>query len=142
MEKYLAKATSLNGEWRYVIMDRETGEIVDDAQGYGYRTAQKAYAAWGVKHRDKSKDKEKAELERVMANWLREHQEFVFAMEEKAFEVSNGIGDPDAKFDARLFRRMLKEAGFEELPFTAGQLHRYWEKGPVYSKGSRRKKGK
>ena len=27
-------------EKRYVIADTESGEIVDDAQGYGYRTAQ------------------------------------------------------------------------------------------------------
>lgn len=46
-------------EKRYVIIDTESGEIVDDAQGYGYKTAQKAYAGWSYKNRDKSKDKEK-----------------------------------------------------------------------------------
>ena len=33
-------------EKRCVIIDTESGEIVDDAQGYGYKTAQKAYAGW------------------------------------------------------------------------------------------------
>ncbi len=44
-------------EKRYVIINTESGEIVDDAQGYGYKTAQKAYAGWSYKNRDKSKDK-------------------------------------------------------------------------------------
>ena len=42
-------------ERRYVIKDMESGEIVDDAQGYGYKSAQKAYAGWAYKSRDKSK---------------------------------------------------------------------------------------
>lgn len=36
-------------EKRYVIADTETGEILDDAQGYGYKTAQGAYKAYGYK---------------------------------------------------------------------------------------------
>jgi hypothetical protein len=48
---------------RYVIKDMETGMIVDDAQGYGYKSAQKAYAGWAYKSRDKSRDAEKAEKE-------------------------------------------------------------------------------
>ena len=42
-------------EIRYVIKDMESGVIVDDAQGYGYKSAQKAYAGWAYKSRDKSK---------------------------------------------------------------------------------------
>ena len=36
-------------ERRYVIKDMESGTIVDDAQGYGYKSAQKAYAGWAYK---------------------------------------------------------------------------------------------
>ena len=43
-------------EIRYAIKDMESGEIVDDAQGYGYKSAQKAYAGWSYKNRDKSRD--------------------------------------------------------------------------------------
>ena len=64
-------------EKRYVIIDTESGEIVDDAQGYGYKTAQKAYAGWSYKNRDKSKDKEKAEKERIIARWMRENKKFI-----------------------------------------------------------------
>ena len=36
---------------RFCVIDRGTGEIIDDAQGYGYKTEQKAYAAWTYKTR-------------------------------------------------------------------------------------------
>ena len=34
-----------------VSVDFNTGAILDDAQGYGYKTPQKAHAAWGYKNR-------------------------------------------------------------------------------------------
>ena len=37
-------------EQRYVIVNKETGEIIDDAQGYGYRTIQGAYKAFKYKN--------------------------------------------------------------------------------------------
>ena len=43
---------------RYIIIDKETGEVLDDAQGYGYKTKRNAYACYGYKNRDKSKDHE------------------------------------------------------------------------------------
>ena len=39
-----------------VEVDKETGEVLDDAQGYGYKTKRNAYACYGYKNRDKSKD--------------------------------------------------------------------------------------
>lgn len=64
-------------ETRYVIKDMESGSIVDDAQGYGYRTAQKAYAGWSYKNRNKSKDKEKAEKENIIAKWMKDNKSFI-----------------------------------------------------------------
>lgn len=36
-------------EKRFRIISTATGEILDDAQGYGYKTARKAYAAYAYK---------------------------------------------------------------------------------------------
>ena len=36
-------------EKRFVLVDTETGEIIDDAQGCGYKTAQGAHRAYGWK---------------------------------------------------------------------------------------------
>ena len=42
-------------ETRYACVDENTNEVLDDAQGYGYKTAQAAYKAWGWKHRSPKK---------------------------------------------------------------------------------------
>ena len=48
-----------NTETRYCIVSTITGEILDDAQGYGYKTAQKAYAAYTYKTQSKTARKKK-----------------------------------------------------------------------------------
>ena len=114
-------------ESRYRIVDTETGEVLDDAQGYGYRTAQKAYAAYAYKHRDKSKDAEKRAKKKHIRAWMKEHSEFVGLMDEIAFEIAKGSWGPDDIFDAKLVKQMLKENDLHP-DFTAGELLRVWEK--------------
>lgn len=113
-------------EERFCIVSTETGEILDDAQGYGYKTAQKAYAAWAYKNRDRKKDKEKQKKERHIRKWLREHGDFAEAMEDAAFEVEKGALGPDEKFDAAKVRELLQSAGIE-VDFTAGELLKVWK---------------
>lgn len=58
---------SLSGKYdpRYVIVSTETGKVLDDAQGYGYKSAQKAYAAFAYKNRSpKDIEKRKKKKER------------------------------------------------------------------------------
>ena len=62
--------SSDENEARYVIKDMESGEIVDDAQGYGYKSARKEYAGWAYKSRDKSRDAEKAKKEKMISKWM------------------------------------------------------------------------
>lgn len=51
MSKTNIKAVNMPHKYnRYMIINVDTGEILDNAQGYGYRTAQKAHAAWNYKH--------------------------------------------------------------------------------------------
>ncbi len=37
-------------EKRFIMIDENTGEVIDDAQGYGYKTKQKAYSAYNYKY--------------------------------------------------------------------------------------------
>lgn len=106
-------------------MANDTGEVLDDAQGYGYKTAQKAYAAYAYKTRDKSKDKEKADKKRHIQKWMKEHKGFVKAMNGIAFEIAKGSWGPDDKFDAKQVKEMLEEWGLNP-DFTAGELLRVW----------------
>lgn len=50
-------ALSTGFEKRYVIIDKDTGELLDDAQGYGYKSVRNAYAAWAYKNKHNSNNK-------------------------------------------------------------------------------------
>lgn len=114
-------------EKRYIVVDKDTGEVLDNAQGYGYRSKQKAYAAYTYKNRDKSKDKEIVEKKKHIQQWMREHKSFVRLMDEYAFEIAKGSWGPEDKFDAKLVRKMLKDNKLE-VDFTAGELLKVWRK--------------
>ena len=114
-------------ETRFRIVSTKTGEILDDAQGYGYRTAQKAYAGYAYKTRDKSQDKSKQQKERQIRKWMKEHKSFVAAMDRFAFEIAKGSWGPDDKFDAKLVKEMLQDYGLEP-DFTAFELLKVWRK--------------
>lgn len=108
---------------RYVIVDKDTGEILDDAQGYGYKTAQKAYAAYGYKNRTPSQKNREKEIKK----WMKEHKRFVRDMDKYAFEIAKGSWGPDDKFDSKLVKEMLDEYGLKP-DFSAGELLRVWRK--------------
>ena len=62
-----------NSEDRYVVVDKDTGEILDDAQGYGFKTAEKAYKCFHYKHRSQ----EQRDKEKEIKAWIKDHKEFV-----------------------------------------------------------------
>ena len=115
-------------ETRFRIVSTETGEILDDAQGYGYRTAQKAYSAYAYKTRDKSKDEEKRKKEAEIKKWMKEHKGFVSLMDAIAFEILKGSWGPDEKFDTKFLTKMLKENNLK-VNFKPSELLNVWRKG-------------
>lgn len=121
------KSLSTNYEKRYVIRDTDTQELLDDAQGYGYKSIQKAYAAYNYKNRDKSIDKEKQKKRREFKIWMKEHADFVKLMDPISFEIAKDSWDSNEKFDAKFVKSMLKENNLEP-DFTAGELLKIWEK--------------
>ena len=119
---------SRKGEPRYVLIDLETGEIVDDAQGYGYKTAQGAHLSWAYQHRDKSKDAEKKAKSKKIRKWMKEHKGFVKQMDGFAFEIEyKGSWGPEDHFDAAFVKQMLEDHNLHP-DFTAAELLREWRK--------------
>lgn len=118
------ESANLSSEYdkRYIVVDKDTGEILDDAQGWGYKSVQKAYAAYSYKTRDKSKDSEKRAKKRHILSWLKEHKDFAGLMEAAAFD-SVKCGDP---FNAATVKQLLKENNLAP-DFTAGDLLRAWK---------------
>lgn len=107
---------------RYVIIDKETGEILDNAQGYGYRSAQKAYAAYGYKNRDKSKDSEIAARKKKIRDWLKSNKEFTDQLEIIVWDAAlNG----DSKLDVKCVSDLLKQMKLHP-EFTPGEILKVW----------------
>ena len=107
---------------RYVVVDKETGAVLDDAQGYGYRSAQKAHAAYSYKTRDRSKDAEKLAKKRHIIKWLKENKAFTKLLEDAEWY---SIKEPEDRLDAALVKKLLKENNLQP-DFTAGELLRVW----------------
>lgn len=121
------RSLSKSNDKRYIVIDKETGEILDTAQGYGYKSVQKAYAAWNYKNRDKSKDKEKSLKKKQILKWMRENKEFVSELDGYAFAIAKGGMAPDDKINAAFVKKMLEERGLTP-DFTAGDFLRVWRK--------------
>lgn len=109
---------------RFVIVDEETENVLDDAQGYGYKSKQKAMAAWSYKNRDKSKDAEKRKKQRIIKDWLKEHPVVGDALEEAAWNIVKRNVPPETKIDTKLIKSILKENNLELEGFSARDLLR------------------
>lgn len=126
-----------NHEQRYQVVDAVTGKVLDDAQGYGFKSVQKARACWLYKNRDKSKDAERAAKENLIMDWMEEHKDFVEGMDQIAFEKWKGSWGDDDEFDAGTVKDMLINAGYTDLPFSARDLYKIWGNGPTFAKKRR-----
>ena len=121
----LSERLSSSYDKRYVIVNTSTGEILDDAQGYGYRSPQKAYAGYAYKTRDKSKDAERKARKNQIRKWLKENKEFVDELDICAFDCVKGSGSPDDKVDSKLVKRLLSELNIQ-TEFTPHEILKCW----------------
>lgn len=105
---------------RYTIIDKETGEIIDDAQGYGYRSIQKAWKALYYKlNIDKiKKDKE------IYEGWWKEHKDFaILCCNYFFYEVKEG-NKLTPKKEKEIIIELAKEKNIE-LPEDIKKLAKY-----------------
>ena len=110
---------------RYIIIDIETGEVLDNAQGYGYKSERKAYASYSYKTRDKSRDKEKALKASQIKKWLDENKDFTEALDTCAFEAAKTSPSGQSKVDLNLIKTLLKASGIK-TNFTPSEILRCW----------------
>lgn len=110
---------------RYVIVDINTNEVLDDAQGWGYKSVKNAYAAYGYKTRDKSKYAKKKQEEQAIRQWWKKHKKLKRDLEYLAFEIAKGGFGPDAELNAKFLKELMEERGIES-EFSAGKLLKVW----------------
>ena len=110
---------------RYVIIDTLTGEVLDNAQGYGYKSERKAYASYSYKTRDKSRNKEKALKASQIKKWLDENKDFTEALDTCAFEAAKTSPSGQSKVDLNLIKALLKASRLK-TDFTPSEILRCW----------------
>ena len=123
---------------RFVIVDVSTGEVLDDAQGYGYKSAQKAYAAWSYKTRSPEK---KAKMERI-EEWLCRNKRFTSRLEQCAFYAFEDMVEMTSKDVAAVLEEGHHEGYLVgDVPGTPVEIFRVWSAGK-YQKNHRRRSKK
>ena len=110
---------------RWVIVNEETGEVLDDAQGYGYKSPQKAYAAWGWKSRSPEKKAREKTARKAVRKFLEEHEDVEEAIEQVEWDIAKGAYGPGVTLNAKMVSELLDGMGYKDLPFTASELLRY-----------------
>ena len=125
VESYKTAGSYGHKETRYRIVEPETRKVLDDAQGYGYKSEINAVRAWVFKNRSPEK-KEKDEADKkAVKKWCSENKSIVRTLDRFAFEIAKGSWGPDDNFDANFVENFMKEEGID-LPFSAKTLLKYW----------------
>ncbi|AOS94792.1 hypothetical protein AN480_27255 (plasmid) [Mycobacterium intracellulare subsp. chimaera] len=81
----VSAALSSTNNKRYVVVDEATGEVLDDTQGYGYKTAHNAHRAHAYKSMSPKKKRQRDAAKRRVQRWCGQHPEIVRDIEQAAF---------------------------------------------------------
>lgn len=106
---------------RYVVVDAATGAVIDDAQGYGYKTAQNAHRAHTYKSVSPAKKRQREAIKKSVRRRCVEHSYFMGDIEQAMFYAMKD-GDTFTEADRSA---LLKERSLEP-PFTVKELMRHW----------------
>lgn len=112
------------GETRWRIVDKETGKVLDDAQGWGYKSRQNAHIGWSY-NRKSDTEKEK-DYQRKLAVWkfLHENKKLNEDMEYEAFYAMKDGED----FGEDEVKGILEYRGIE-TEYSAKEILKAWENG-------------
>ncbi len=106
---------------RHVVVDAATGAVIDDAQGYGYKTAQNAHRAHAYKSVSPAKKRQREGIKKSVRRWCAEHSDFMSDIEQSMlYAMKDGDNFTESDVSALLEARSL------EPPFTVKELMRHW----------------
>lgn len=93
--EFETKKVIISGETRYVIVEKVTGKLLDDAQSYGYKTAQGAHKAGWYKFQ---LGREKMKSEKIAAKkFWKKHPELKGEAEQCLWYACKEIGSGERK---------------------------------------------
>ena len=111
---------------RFIIININTGEILDDAQGYGYKTIEKAFAAFYYKKNNKKSDaKKKKTLKKTIERWLDKNEDFKDDIEYWIIQII-AKGCTDVVLNEETVGDLLKAHNIELKSFSIKQLLEYF----------------
>lgn len=105
----------------YIVVDDKTGEVLDDAQGYGYKTAKKAYAAYFWKNRTPEQKKQYEQLTKKIKNWIKHHKRFTNLLDAYAMEIETEI-------NTKLIKELIEIQEITDFPCTPKEFIRFYFK--------------
>lgn len=95
---------------KFIVIDKETGKILDDAQGYGYKTVRNAYACFAYKNMNKEQKKGYKKRKQEIATWIKTHSEF---MNELECEMVDAMKNNE-QFTEKDIQQMLIRDGYDK----------------------------
>ena len=99
---------------RYSVVDTETGEIVDDANGYGYKTKGNAIRAWKYKIYEPTPEVKK--FKDIINNWWKEHKGCEEFIDQMNFETTCKDREDFTEKDAIMYTKNWIEYEKAEKP--------------------------
>lgn len=115
--------SKIRNDERYVVVDSNTGKVLDNAQGYGYKSYENAYRSYTYKTRSKYKYKKHTDKEQKIKKWLKEHKNFAKALDYLYYETEGNQN----KFNSKLVCEMLTLCDLYP-EFTSDELIKVWVK--------------
>lgn len=122
----------LHPEKRYCVISATTGEILDDAQGYGYKSVKNALAAYPYKvrydqrHAAADKKAKDTELADRVHKWMNRNGAFVADMNNCAESIKKGEWAEGITFSPAFVRGLLAGARLNPK-FSAEELFEVWK---------------
>ncbi|MBT1164627.1 hypothetical protein [Bifidobacterium felsineum] len=103
---------------RWILVDEDTGEILDDAQGYGYKSPSAAHRAYAYKTMPKRKRKSMDSVRKHAKRFWTKHSDLADAITQAAlyaYKDGEELTDEDVE-------RIIRESGVDLEGLTLRQL--------------------
>ena len=110
----------------FEIINEKNGVVLDDNNGFGYTSAEKAYRAYAYRNRDTSKDVQKEIVKEKILGWLDNHTEFEKLMVYEYLMIVPKSEETGVKFNTAYMRKRLKDEGLTVENFKVGDLFKIW----------------
>lgn len=109
------------GYGRWILVDETTGEILDDAQGYGYKSAAGAHRAYAYKTMPKQKKQQREHIRYQVEQFWKQHRAISDDIDSFMFDAyKNG-----EEFTNQDVEEVLREHNITHDGLTISQLMKY-----------------